>query len=494
MNPINAQVIAEALGGRKSGNNWICHCPAHDDSRPSLSLTEENGKVLFICRAGCSQEAVLEELRARDLWKPENPHTLVNREREASNFRSEIIQGMEEFGRSNGRDVEWSEQDQASIKDATAIITGCYVQRIADVRSKPIHWLWPGRIARGKVSLLAGHPGLGKSQVTASFAAIVTSGGLWPVDKSVCEIGNVLFMSAEDDLADTIRPRLEAAGADLNRCDFLEAVRRDDGARCCFDLEQDLERLGNYLTQRGDMAMVVIDPITAYLGNTDSHKNAEVRALLASLADLSAQHDAAIVAVSHLNKGNAAEAITRITGSMAFVAAARATYAVIKDPDNADRRLLLPVKNNIGPDTHGLAFTIQNAMLDSGICTSRVMWETEPVSISASDALSADSNDRHSALDEAKEFLIDLLSVGAMGAKKVLAEAREAGISQGTLTRAKSALGIRAKKAGMGGGWEWSLPRKAIKTTEDDQDAQPNALSALSAFDAPAELGWEVEI
>jgi len=98
------------------------------------------------------------------------------------------------------------------------------VRRLSEIQTKPIRWLWPGRIARGKVSMIAGHPGLGKSQVTAALAAVVTTGGKWPVDISACEVGSVILLNAEDDAADTIRPRLEAAGADVSRIEIVEAV------------------------------------------------------------------------------------------------------------------------------------------------------------------------------------------------------------------------------------------------------------------------------
>ncbi len=113
--------------------------------------------------------------------------------------------------------------------------------------------------------MLAGNPGLGKSQVTASMAAIVTTGGTWPVDRTHCERGNVVILSAEDDPADTIRPRLEAADADLSRVIILDGiVRHADGSGRAISLASDLDRLGATLAEIGDVALVVIDPITAY--------------------------------------------------------------------------------------------------------------------------------------------------------------------------------------------------------------------------------------
>jgi RecA-family ATPase len=235
--------------------------------------------------------------------------------------------------------------------------------------------------------MLAGHPGLGKSQATLNIAAIATTGGLWPVDRVYCEQGNVIILSAEDDAADTIRPRLEASGADLNRAFILDAVIDISGGRRSFNLAADLGRLGQMIEEIGGAALIIIDSISAYLGGTDSHKNADIRALLSPLAEMAAKHDAAIIGVSHLNKCGGGEALLRVTGSLAFVAAARAAFLVVKDPEDPKRRLFLPVKNNIGNDSTGLAFRIESAELPGGISTSCVSWEADPVTISADEAM-----------------------------------------------------------------------------------------------------------
>lgn len=143
-------------------------------------------------------------------------------------------------------------------------------RRLSDIQPKPIRWLWPGRIARGKVCMLAGHPGLGKSQAMISMAAIVSIGGTWPVDRTPCERGSVIILSAEDDAEDTIRPRLEAAGADLKRVFILDAIRepnRDGGLITRpFNLTADIERLSDLARKLGDVGLIDIDPITAYMG------------------------------------------------------------------------------------------------------------------------------------------------------------------------------------------------------------------------------------
>ena len=345
-------------------------------------------------------------------------------------------------------------------------------RRLSDIQAKPIRWLWPGRFARGKVAMLAGHPGLGKSQLTASMAAIVTTGGFWPVDKTRCELGNVVFFSAEDDAEDTIRPRLEAAGADLDRVFILDAVLEDSGTRPrAFNLKADLSRLGQMLDYIGDVALVVIDPITAYLGDTDSHKNADIRALLSPLGELAGRHGAAVVCVSHLNKGGSGEALMRVTGSLAFVAAARAAFLIARDKGDKHRRLFLPIKNNIGNDESGLAFTVESATLPNGIETSRVRWEAEAVAITADEAMAPQGDlDERSALDDAKVFLTNLLTDGPVSSRQIRADAEGAGFAWRTIQRAQKALDIDAYKGGMKEGWLWILPPKNANMDEERQE------------------------
>ena len=343
-------------------------------------------------------------------------------------------------------------------------------RRLSDIEAKPVRWLWPGRIARGKVSILAGHPGLGKSQMTASLAAIVTTGGKWPLDRTPCDPGNVVIFSAEDDAEDTIRPRLEAAGADLSRIFIIDAVNSGEYTRS-FNLVCDLSNLSRMLDHFGNVSLVVIDPVTAYLGKIDSHKTSDVRALLAPLGELAAKHGAAIVCVSHLSKGGSGEALLRVTGSLAFVAAARAAFLVARDNGDKNRRLFLPIKNNIGNDETGLAFTIQSVTLPGGIETSRICWEAEAVSITADEAMAPDEDpEERSVLDDAKLFLNNLLADGPVSSKQIRTDAEGAGFSWRTIQRAQNALNIDAYKGGMKEGWFWILPLKNAKKGEVCQE------------------------
>lgn len=339
---------------------------------------------------------------------------------------------------------------------------------LADLTPERVRWLWPGRIAKGKVTMLAGHPGLGKSQVTASLAAIVTTGGQWPVDRHRAERGAVVILSAEDDAADTILPRMLAAGADTRRIHVLDAVRgiAANGETCerTFDLTRDIGALAALLDSIEGAALVVIDPVTAYMGGVDSHRNAEVRGMLAPLSDMAARYGVAVLGVSHLNKSGGGDALMRVTGSLAFVAAARAAWLVAKDPGDAARRLFLPMKNNIGPDATGLAFRIESATVADGIETSLVVWDGEPVTMAANEALDAegrrDEDSDAPQRGEAEEWLRGALDAGPVASEDLKRMARDDGMSWRTVERAKKSLRVVAGRDGFGrgGSWEWKLP------------------------------------
>jgi hypothetical protein len=352
------------------------------------------------------------------------------------------------------------------------------VRRISDIEAKPIRWLWPHRIARGKVSIIAGHPGLGKSQLTAAIAAVVTTGSKWPVDGTPCERGSVILLNAEDDASDTIRPRLEAVGADTSRIEIIEAVSLGFSTSGLqetrtFNLKKDLGSLDATLRERSDVALAVIDPMSAYLSGIDTHVDADVRGILAPMAELAARHSVAIVCVKHLNKGSAKsgnrEALLRVTGSLGFVAAARAGYIIIRDPDHSDRRLFLPMKSNNGrDDMPGLAFTIESCFFPGDIETSRIVWAPEPVTITADEAIAAtpttDSSEP-SELEATAEWLVDLLTDagGELPKADVMKAAEAAGYKQRGVYRAREAAGVSFNQIGFGKGKRsiWRLDRDA---------------------------------
>jgi hypothetical protein len=361
-----------------------------------------------------------------------------------------------------------TQRDVLRLLDNATVISPLVTRCVADIEAQPVRWLWPGRIARGKVTMVAGHPGLGKSQVALDIAARVTAGGKWPVDGKQAGSGTAIILSGEDDAADTIRPRLEAAGADLTGCHIIEAAY-DIGSegkprRRSFSLGKDIARLDAELSRIGNVRVIIIDPITAYLGKTDSHRNAEVRAVLAPLAELAARHGVAALAVSHLRKATDGDAVLQVTGSLAFVAAARGAYIVVRDADDPARRLLLPAKNNIGrDDLTGYAYRIETHWLPNDIETCRIAWEPELVTVTADEALAARGGaDRGNPpkRNAAAQWLAAMLADGPVAVKILEEEAKEAGHSWATVRRAGDALEVTTERSGYGadGGWAWRLP------------------------------------
>jgi putative DNA primase/helicase len=234
------------------------------------------------------------------------------------------------------------------------------------------------------------------------------------------------------------------------------------------NLKADIRRLEQAIADIGNVVLVVIDPLSAYLGNGDSHNNSQMRGLLAPLSDMAARLNVAVVLISHLNKGGGGEALMRVTGSLAFVAAARAAFIVAKDPEDEERRLFLPAKNNVAKDVGGLAFHIET-IITKGNETSRVMWEAKPVNDVTADEILRQPVDpeEKGARAEAKAFLLDLLAHGPIGPKDVFANARNAAVSEKTLQRASRDIGVKKSKTGMKGGWVWELPPKTPNHTED---------------------------
>lgn len=369
-----------------------------------------------------------------------------------------------DVGLDNRRNTILSYSRKRKLMAADAGLVGANVVRLSDVEPEPVRWLWPGRIAAGKLTLIAGDPGLGKSFLTLDLAARVSTGSGWPdAPKVRFDPGDVVLLSAEDDVADTIRPRLDAAGADVSRIVAIDAVRALDkngklSARPV-DLSQDVQYVEAAMDQLASPKLVVVDPISAYMGETDSHNNAETRAMLAKLADLAARRGVAVVCVSHLNKGAGRSAVYRVTGSLGFVAAARTVWSVSRDEHDHERRLMLPIKNNLARDTDGLAYSLYAA---EGAVTPCVAWEDETVAMIADDALNAgDDGPGKSAVEQAVGWLRDLLAAGPIKPAEVIGKARDAGYSESTVQRAKRRAGVESiaqrDEDNKMIGWAWRL-------------------------------------
>jgi hypothetical protein len=302
--------------------------------------------------------------------------------------------------------------------------------------------------------LLGGHPEEGKTLLAIYMASIVSTGGRWP-DGSQAERGNVIILSAEDDAADTVVPRLMAAGADLSRCYIVDAVRDTAkngkcGIERVFSLTQDLQKLEALIEKCGGASLIIVDVIDSYLGATDSHKNAAVRGVLAPLKDMAARRRAAVLGLTHFNKqGGETKAVLRFTGSVAFIGQARAGWIATPElgesGEPTGRKLFLKGKNNLAPDIGGLAYRIQGVTMNTvngNINTAKVVWEGS-VSLTADQALAPINEDRN-ALEQASDWLTSFLGNCARISADVIKDSKKQGIAQRTLERARQNLGVIA--------------------------------------------------
>ena len=313
------------------------------------------------------------------------------------------------------------------------------VRCLADVKPEKVDFLWHPYIPKGKLTLIEGDPGVGKSWLTCAIAA-ATAAGTGPAGWNINEPSNVLMLSVEDGLADTIRPRFDTMQADVKRIFAIEGalVFNDLGF---FFLEEKIVEYGP--------ALVVIDPLVAYIGaGVDLHKANETRAVMAKLALIAEKYHCAIIAVRHLTKGGKDKPIYRGIGSIDFTAACRSVLLVGNDPDDIHRRAMVHIKHNLTEPGGAVGYEINDGSF---------LW-TGASNLTAGRILASSSDDeKTSALRAAEDFLREVLSEGPRAAKDIKREAREAGITDITLSRAKQSLGVKARKEGRPGetGQRW---------------------------------------
>ncbi|MBK6767825.1 MAG: AAA family ATPase [Ardenticatenales bacterium] len=335
---------------------------------------------------------------------------------------------------------------------------------LADVEPERVRWIWLGWLPVGKLTMLDGDPNLGKSTLALDIAARVSRGLPMP-DGARSELDGprgVVILSAEDGLADTTWPRLDAAGADLERIVAILATSNEEGAP--------MPTLADVAHVRAtiraiDAALVIVDPLMAYVPqDVNSFKDQDVRRVLTPWIRLATDTGAAVLLVRHLNKSAGTQAIYRGGGSIGIIGAARCGWMLATDPDDEQRRILAHVKGNLGPRPESLA--LRPVAADNG--ASRIEWGgTSP--LTADELTTPPNPDVRTAKREAADFVRELLADGPVAANDGYQAADDAGIAKRTLKRAHKELGVVATKSAAG--WSWSLPAAAEQGCQTDPAA-----------------------
>lgn len=328
-----------------------------------------------------------------------------------------------------------------------------------DIAPQPYDWLWADWLARGKLHVLAGAPGAGKTTIATSLAAIVSRGATWP-DGSFASAGTVLFWSAEDDTADTLVPRLRAANADLDRVHFVTSTRRS-GRHAPFNPATDVGELEKKIAGVEGVSFLVLDPIVSAVGG-DSHKAVEVRRGLQPLVDLASRQGCAVLGITHFAKGAVGrDPLERILGSVAFGALARVVMVASRLPGDASGAgTLMKAKANICSASGGFSYAVEQRQLPEhvDIAASSIVWGSA-VEGTAWEMLSEIEVPPEAGDVDSRTFLRTLLSGDPTPANKVFEAAEAAGFSRDQMHRARKRIGAVIRKEGaMVGKWIWSLP------------------------------------
>ena len=449
--PLSVQDIvdkaAQATNGGKFQRLWNGDTSDHagDDSAADMALCS---MLAFWCAgdANLIDQCFRQSGLFRDKW-------------ERDDYRSQTIEkaiaGCREFY-SNVRPTALAER-------ATNKLTDLKLTLASEIQEQSLEWLWQNRFLVGHVNIIAGDPGLGKSLTAVDAAARVSTGTAWP-DGSPCKQGKVIYGTTEDGYADTVKPRLSAAGADVSQIVFLEGMEYSDGSEGPLFLDEHVGYLDLHLSAVGNVRLLILDTLQSFVGDrTNTNNNASSRRVMTPLKRLAEKHRVAILCIEHLTKSTttrADNATYRIQGSIAFTGAARSVWIVCKDKADPKRRILQASKTNLAPDTEGLglAFTVIGP-----VGRPVIEWAECNIRTPISELLSADESgpSDHSAteLERACQFLSRVVTE-PVSAKEIAAGCKAEMISEATLRRAKEQLGIQSSKDGKN--WLW-LPSEQMQ-------------------------------
>jgi putative DNA primase/helicase len=339
------------------------------------------------------------------------------------------------------------------------------VRSITAAEAKPVRvrWAWQPRVPLGEPTILAGTPGIGKTQLAIGLCAAATRGKL---DGDLVEPVHVAYVSAEDSIEYTLAPRFLAAGGDPCRIHFFQAKQRstrhadeEDPSLC---LPDDVPILDQWIVDTR-ARMLVLDPFVAMLPPAlNAHRDQHVRRAIAPLAHLCHQRNVVAVLILHLNKSQEGDALSRLSGSIGIGAAARSVLLFAPSPDdpdgeNGNERVLAHAKSNLGRKARSLAYRIEVRAIEGadGPIETSVAVPRGEANVSAGDLLgNATSSTEANARTEARDFLLSELADGPVPTTVLKQRAEDAGVSWRTCERAKAGLGIRSRKNASSWGWE----------------------------------------
>jgi putative DNA primase/helicase len=353
----------------------------------------------------------------------------------------------------NGQGQQISADDLAGMDARKRPAVG--LVQASTVKPKAIDWLWKHWLARGKLHLLAGTAGDGKSTLAFDLAATITRGGKLPGGSTV-KAGSVIIWSGEDDFADTILPRFLACGGDPTKLYCVGSVQDGEGKRA-FDPAIDLPALAEQAAKVPDLALIIADPVVMMVTG-DSHKNGEVRRGLQPLVDLAAARGACALGITHFRKDGKGSVLDQIVGSMAFTALARLVMVTAKGADANAPRVLVRAKSNVGPDGDGFLYTLPRVPVPGHpeLEGQAVAWGAA-VQGSAKDIIARQGSGERPA-DDVKRWLMKLLAKGPVPVRDIKERAQEAGREWGTVAYARREFGDLVTTDGdQFKGYTWSM-------------------------------------
>jgi DNA repair protein RadA/Sms len=324
--------------------------------------------------------------------------------------------------------------------------SGIIEERLDLIEPQKAQWVWKPYIPAGRISVLAGDPGMGKSQIAIDLVSRISRGAKMPLDEQRSQLmGTCAIATAEDHTAETIVPRIMAAHGDRKRIRVLRKVEID-GKKRYLSFPRDLEYLKNYIVSRA-LRMLVIDPLNSFLGaSTDAYKDHDVRLALGPLEEIAEATGCSILVIAHLNKKEDSATLYRVSGSIGFVGAARSVLAVSRSNQDEDLCVLYSLKSNLAKRPPALEYALA---LNKELDVTHVGW----LGASNFDPEKAGRDDGPQKMKECRDFLLQELADGEVAGDTVAKDMLKVGLATRTLKYYKKELGVESVKHG--DKWYW---------------------------------------